>query len=155
MYVKALEGAFNQEKDLVGAFSVIILIIQLRRLIVCSTTRDRARTLTLARTAAARTRAGIHQVLCFQIHQILNCSPRPRLLEAGGWSCDMCRGCGCVTSSVASVTCHVVLMVMAGIGLKLSCFSLYYNSDTFFKCPSVRNLFVSTGYLLDISMATL
>ena len=61
-----------------------------------------------------------------------------------------------MTSSVASVPCHVVLMVMAGIGLKLSCFSLYYNSDTFSKGLSVRNLVVSrNGYLLDISMATL
>ena len=34
---KALVGAFNQEKVLVGAFSVIV---QLRRLIVCSTTQD-------------------------------------------------------------------------------------------------------------------
>ena len=35
--MKALESAFNQEKVLVGAFS---MIIQLRRLIVCTTTKD-------------------------------------------------------------------------------------------------------------------
>ena len=35
--VKALVGAFNQEKALVGAFSVIV---QLRRLIVYSTSTD-------------------------------------------------------------------------------------------------------------------
>ena len=35
--VKALVGAFNQEKALVGAFSVII---KLRRLIVCSSTGE-------------------------------------------------------------------------------------------------------------------
>ena len=37
LYVKVLVGAFNQEKALVGAFSVIV---QLRRLIVCSTTEN-------------------------------------------------------------------------------------------------------------------
>ena len=35
--VKALEGAFNQEKTLAGAFSVIV---QLSRLIICSTNYD-------------------------------------------------------------------------------------------------------------------
>ena len=35
--MKAVVGAFNQEKALVGAFSVIV---QLRRLIVYSTTTD-------------------------------------------------------------------------------------------------------------------
>ena len=35
--MKALVGAFNQEKALVGAFSVIV---KLRRLIVCSSSRD-------------------------------------------------------------------------------------------------------------------
>ena len=37
--VKVVEAAFNQEKALVGAFSVIV---QLRRLIVCSTRPDTA-----------------------------------------------------------------------------------------------------------------
>ena len=37
LYVKALVGAFNQEKALVGAFSVIV---QLHRLIVYSTTSN-------------------------------------------------------------------------------------------------------------------
>ena len=36
--VKALVGFFNQEKALVGAFTVIV---QLRRLIVCSSNRER------------------------------------------------------------------------------------------------------------------
>ena len=35
--MKALVGAFNQEKALVGAFSAMV---QLRQLIVCNTTRD-------------------------------------------------------------------------------------------------------------------
>ena len=35
--VEVLEGAFNQEKALEGAF---FLIVQLNRLIVCSTTQD-------------------------------------------------------------------------------------------------------------------
>ena len=37
--MKAVVAAFNQEKAIVGAFSVIV---QLHRLIVCSTSRDAA-----------------------------------------------------------------------------------------------------------------
>ena len=50
--VKAVVAAFNQEKALVGAFSVIV---QLHRLIVCSTNQDRccsAAPVSLCKTAA-------------------------------------------------------------------------------------------------------